>query len=173
MQDSPCRFCVLSRVLDQRAVLLGLMGLTKIASNWICNSWLFSMQPTPSTSSDLSCLAPRLQFHWWTACPFAPSLPRHSTGCCHSTRSRRSCVWAHLCFCMRWSNHTSFPWMSTPNTASYWLMMVKINWNVLPCIALSVVAYALRVPVWLLCTFDFCAIFLVSCLIKLATTMAA
>lgn len=33
MQDSPCRFCVLSRVLDQRAVLLGLMGLTKIASN--------------------------------------------------------------------------------------------------------------------------------------------
>lgn len=116
--------------LDHRAVLLAVMGPTKIAANFICNRSLFSMHLRPAYPFGLSRLPPGPLLCGWTLLPspFAPSLPLHTQGWCQGTERWSSWGQGTMLFLSVmtpryvFKNHAlQFSWVSEVNILHYWL----------------------------------------------------
>lgn len=125
-------FCTQQGFLDQRAVLLSVMGLTTIAGKGICNWWLFSMHL--QCVYHLASLAwPLPPLCWWTRLPvLLPSHYRHRPRGTAKPLRGEACDLGHntVLVCGNtlvnvWKSHITFSRMSKPIVS---LIMDDSNW---------------------------------------------
>lgn len=130
----PLDFLNSAGFLDQRAILLAVMGLTKNAGNGICNWCLFSMQHRSAYPFGLSCLPPLPLLHGWSkaAFPLALSLPLQAQGYNQGTWEVKQLGQGTILFLLAMTpkymvkKHTS-PF-SKLNAVCYWSWMMTIDW---------------------------------------------